>query len=472
MNTIPFCGQTYQERTVNLNAQRCVNLYPYFDSSSGQAAKIVLYPTPGYSLFLDCTGSQVRGLYELNSTLYAVVDASFYSITSAGVKTLLGTLSTTTGPVSIVDNTVQIAICDGTYGYTYTLSGGAFAKIVSAGFPASPTLFTYQDSYVLTSAGNANQVNQSNALDASTWSTSAIVQPLTFTDNIVAPFSDGRELFILGRKGTEVRYDSGATPFAFDKRTDVIIQMGCTAVHSIKRIDNSIMWLSRDERGHAFVIKLDGYTPKIVSTPAINEAFERYSTVSDAQAFVYKEANSQFYVLTFPTANATWAYDVSTGQWHERSTFNVGRDLANCYAFAFGKHIVGDYASGKLYYMSLDYLDNAGGIIQRQRACQHQEADGQLIFLHELQVDIETGVGLVTGQGSSPLATLEISIDHGHTWLSTGTASMGAIGEYRTRLVWRNLGYSEVFTFRLTVSDPVKVYILGARARYTMGGKF
>lgn len=79
----------------------------------------------------------------------------------------------------------------------------------------------------------------------------------------------------------------------------------------------------------------------------------------------------------------------------------------------------------------------------------------------------------VTGGGSSvtyqkivqqaPVATLEISKDLGRTWSNEYQTSIGKIGEYVGRAVWRRLGYTNTgMTFRVSCSDAVKVAICGA----------
>lgn len=149
----------------------------------------------------------------------------------------------------------------------------------------------------------------------------------------------------------------------------------------------------------------------------------------------------------------------------------MGRDKAAWSSFFNGQTIVGDAYSGKVYYESPDFLDDNGTIIQRMRVSQHQRADNAIQFLYELIVDIETGVGTISGQGQSPLATLRISKDAGHTWVSYGTASIGQQGDYRKQLKWRINTYSRMYTYELTIADPVRCYILGAWARMSLGTK-
>ncbi|MFE1676613.1 hypothetical protein ACFMJE_18460, partial [Acinetobacter baumannii] len=81
------------------------------------------------------------------------------------------------------------------------------------------------------------------------------------------------------------------------------------------------------------VYRAVGYTGKRISTHAIEYAIQSYSTITDAIAFTYQQEGHSFYVLTFPTADKTWVFDVSTELWHERAGFVDGeftRHRAQC----------------------------------------------------------------------------------------------------------------------------------------------
>ena len=43
-------------------------------------------------------------------------------------------------------------------------------------------------------------------------------------------------------------------------------------------------------------------------------------------AYAYQEQGHTFYVLNFPTAGATWVWDVTTDVWHERGFWNANSD--------------------------------------------------------------------------------------------------------------------------------------------------
>lgn len=386
--------------------------------------KIIMYPTPGYKFQVNISGvtpSPIRQLYVINQTLFVICGSGFYSFTPAGVNntnlatgvfTLLGTLNTSIGWCSIVCNTAQIVISDGQFGYTYTLSSGAFAQIVtSGGFPTTGvTNFTYFDSYVLGAQTNSKTVWQSNVLDATTWNALAFDTIVSFSDNIVGVFSDELQLYVFGPKICEVQADAGQIPYAFQKVPNVLIQAGCAAVATICKIGNTVAFLASDIAGKSYVAVLEGYGTKVISSPPMNEAMERYSTVSDAFGYVYREADNMFYVITFPTAGVTWAYDIKTDLWHKRS-IGGGVDLPTCCVLWQGKQIVGD-ATGNLHIMSQNYTtystyNNKTGIVtdtplERTRTAAHVNAEGKTLFISELWVDIQSGGGFVSDPNLVP----------------------------------------------------------------------
>lgn len=286
---LPFVGQAYQDRSPDANAQECVNLYPVKSPTAENPDRMILYPTPGYSLAADVTAQgisgtgAIRALFEVNGILYLVSGSRFLEWDGT-TFTPLGTLNTTSGRCSLACNTVQVGISDGTSGYTYDLSTAAFAQIPTTGsFPAGGvTNLTFMDSYLLAADKNSKTVIQSNPLDATTWGAQAFAAVATFPDNVRGVFSDQNQLYVFGPKRTEVRADSGAIPFAFEKVQGVLIQAGLVAWPTVVQAGGTVMWLASDNAGKAYVAALSGYTPKPVSTTPVNEALERYSTISDA----------------------------------------------------------------------------------------------------------------------------------------------------------------------------------------------
>jgi hypothetical protein len=464
---IPFLGGSGHARSVSVNVSRTVNLYAEMDAEG--KAQIALYGTPGLVQFATTHAAEVRGLYEASGRLFAVVGATFYEVSGAGVATNRGTLTSTSGAVSMADNGLMVAVVDGANGYQFTLATNAFAQIADPDFPAADRI-AFQDGYFI-----INDSGTGSFFVTSLYGTD--VDPLDFAsaegapDPLISLICDHRELWLFGDESTEVWFNSGAADFPFERINGAFLEMGCGAAHSVAKLDNSVYWLTQDKRGHGQVVRAQGYQPQVVSTKAVEFAIDGYATIADAIAYTYHQEGHAFYVLTFPSANATWCLDVTTGLWHERMYWDgaENRHRGNCHAFCFGRHLVGDHTNGKIYELDLDAHTDDGAALRAIRRTQHQHAQGKRLFWSSLQIDIEAGVGLVTGQGSDPQMMLRWSDDGGKTWSSEHWRSMGAIGEYSRRAIWRRLGQSRNRVYEVAITDPVKRVIIDAWADVEAG---
>jgi len=437
----------------------------------GEAAALV--PTPGLTLLVTLPTSPVRAVYTAtNGQLFAVGGNKFYSIDSSFVATDRGTLGTVTGQVSMADNGIQIAIVDGSAtGYTWTLGSNTFAAITDTDFPGANQV-TFQDGYFIFNKPDSGQFFISGLNDTT-------IDPLDFAtsegnpDQVVGLISVHRDLWVFNEQTTEVFYDSGDAGFPFERIQGAFLEVGLGARFSIARNATSVFWLGKDTQGSGIVYTAQGYTPQRISTHAVEAAIQSYSSVSDAVGFCYQEEGHSFYVLNFPTANTTWVFDATTGYWHERTYNNLGaieRHRANCHTFAFGKHIVGDYANGKIYQLTTDALSDDGVEIIRERTLPHVTAGLKRVFYSSFQLDLETGVGIDgTGQGTDPQIMLQFSDDGGHSWSNEKWTAMGKIGARKRRAIWRRLGASRDRVFRVRITDPVKVIIMGAEINLEPG---
>ena len=89
--------------------------------------------------------------------------------------------------------------------------------------------------------------------------------------------------------------------------------------------------------------------------------------------------------------------------------------------------------------------------------------------LYTLGVVEDPGLTLVvdtpTVIGANPQLMLRWSDDGGHTWNGERTTSMGRIGQYGTRAIFRRLGMTLKLrdrVYEVSGTDPVKVAIMGA----------
>jgi hypothetical protein len=324
-----------------------------------------------------------------------------------------------------------------------------------------------------------------NKPDSQLWAASDLLSPITdplsfaskdgSPDDLVAIIVDRREVYLLGEMSSEVWIDSGGVPFPFTRIPGTSTQQGIAAQWSCARMGNSFAYVSKNNRGEAMIVRMNGYFPERISTHAVETTLVNQN-VSDALAWTYQLEGHEVYVVTFPSIGdngLTWAYDNTTGLWHKwlyRNNQNqFERHRGNCCAFFNQQVLVGDYENGKIYQVAREFYTDDGQPIRRIRRAPHITSDLQRQYFHELQIQFQPGVGLSTGQGQDPQAMLRWSNDGGSTWSNEYWTSIGKQGKYQNRAIWRRLGWSRDKVFEVSVSDPVKAVIISANLKAEAG---
>lgn len=471
-----FIGPSYELKSVNVECQRCINLYPEVDEAGTEkdGGVAALIGTPGLTLLAAIGLGPMRGAYmATNGVLYVCSANKLYTVSSAWVATLVGTLLTATGPVSMIDNGISLFIVDNPNGYYTTLGTTVLTQTTDPNWKGATQVSLF-DGFFVFNYPNTSQFYVSNLL-------STVINPLGFAskespDYLVGFIADHRNLWLFGQKSSEVWFDAGVSPgVPFQVIQGAYMEVGCAAAFSIAQVGNTLLWLGQDPRGTGIVYMTNGYNPQRVSTHAVELAIQGYGSLSSAVAWTYEENGHNFYCLNFTGAPTTWCFDLITGLWHERSYLNSGipaRHLAQCHAFAYGVHVVGDYSNGNLYQLSSSVFSDNGSAIQRRRASPHLSDEMHRIFFSRFQLDFEPGVGIDgLGQGITPQAMLQWSDDGGHNWSNENWTGMGPIGRTKTRAIWRRLGHSRNRVFRVTITDPVEVIMIGAQLDVTASSR-
>lgn len=471
MNQFQFLGPAYESRSPNYSSQRMVNLF--LEKGQGKNPW-VMHGTPGLTApAVTLTGSVgysgVRGvlkqsdnysLWVCGSTPQFVYPDS--SGTSLLASTIGGTIAYDRNPVTMAYDGINILICSAGYLYSvYSPSGGG-----SYGVPALITTnvgsVDFLDGYFIYNQEGTGRFFVSNQY-------STTFDPLDFAtaegapDNLVRVLVHNREAILFGKETTEFWYVSGNADFPMSRVQGAYIEEGLAARYSAVKCGATVAWLGSSKNGAHTVWMLNGYTPVPISTNAISYAISRWATTEDATAFFYRQEDHAFYVLTSPSSNETWAYDFSTGQWHERAWLddsgNLKRIRPNVYSYAHGRHLVGDWENGYVYEYDLDTYSDNSQPIKRIRSCNTLQKDLKFQRNKKLRLDMETGVG--TGS-DTPQAVLRYSRDGGRTWSDELWRSIGAIGEYGRRVIWNRVGGGERSVYEFSITDPVKVAITGA----------
>lgn len=397
--------------------------------------------------------------------LLAIIGNTLYSFDAVFTPTVRGTLGTSINPVTITDNGQAAYFCDGPNRYTFTYVGNVFAVIsVTDG--------------AFTGGGRADEVDGFIIYpqpSSQNWAATTLNSTATIAlsvgkkdgsaDNLVSLIVNNREVYLLGENTSEVWVDTGAFPFPFQRVPGTSTQHGCAAQYSVSRLGNSFAYVSQDLRGQGIIVVMNGYSQQEISNHAVTNTLAN-QTISDAVAFTYQIEGHEFYVVTFPSIDLTWVYDAATQMWHKwlsMDSFGVyHRNRANCAVLFQGLVLVGDYADGSISALDKAIYTENGNPIRRLRRSTHLVVDFNQQYFDRLQIQFQPGVGLATGQGSNPQAMLRWSNDGGSTWSNEYWKSIGQIGKFKNRCIWRRLGTARDRVFEVVVSDPVKAVIVSA----------
>ena len=497
----PILGQSYVARSINAADNRMINLFPEVIPEGGKEPGW-LQRAPGLRLLATIGTGPIRGVWAFASSslvAFVVSGNELYKIDTSYNATLLGSVSGS-GPVSMADNGTQLFVACDPDSYIYNNSTDVFSPISDPDFPGAKVV-GYLDGYFVFIEPNSQKIWVTTLLDGTS------IDPLDFAsaegspDGVVGMIVDHREVWVYGTNSVEVWYNTGASDFPLQRIQGAFNEIGCAASYSVAKLDNGLFWLGADSRGQGIVYRANGYNGQRISTHAVEWHIQSYGNISDAIAYTYQQDGHSFYVLTFPSANKTWVYDVAAQAWHERASGNENqyRHRSNCQMAFDSEIIVGDFENGNIYAFDMTvYADN--GAIQKWlrswRALPPGQNNLKRTAHHSLQLDCESGVGLdgvdpfdpeppinetldlnftaqqysvytptVTTVGVNPQVMLRWSDDGGHTWSSEHWSPMGRIGEYYQRVFWRRLGMTLKLrdrVYEISGTDPVKIAIMGA----------
>jgi hypothetical protein len=453
-----------------------VNWFPEINELQTQADGEVgsLVQIPGQSLFGNYGNGPIRGMWTTSNGVLAVVSGdTVFRVGANGSSGVAGNLNTSTGSVSITDNGTQIMIGDGRYGYILSMATGVLTQIVADGMVGATTCI-FQDGYFLANPPLSNQFSISGLYDGFAWDGADFAAAEGSPDSVQAIVSNMRQIWLFGSETTEVWFDSGSADFPFTRLDGAFIEYGCAAPFTAQKFDNSVVWLGGGSKASGVVWQSQGFTPKRISNHAVEYAIQQVADLSTTTAYTYQFGGHSFYALNLPDGKTTWVYDSATNQWSERQSFNNGvlsRHRGENHAFCYGKHLVGDYQNGNVYVMdNAVFTDNEQPIIRIRRS-PHLMDNLLRVFYSRFQLDASVGVGLdgAPSVGANPQIGLSWSDDYGFTWSPEIYMSLGAIGAYRTRVLWNRLGVSRNRVFQVRVSDPSRVTLLGADISISTG---
>ncbi len=402
-------------------------------------------------------GLDVEGIY------YAVAGTRFYSITAAGVVTLISSMNIdATAPVYIERNrraSPDIAIVCA--GLMYYYRAGVFTQVTDVDLLA-PTSLAFVDGYFVIGTAN-NQFQSGDIDDASSW------QPLSYSradanpDAVVRIGALQQDVYVFGQKSTEVWRDTGAATFPFTRVTSMDI--GLLAADSVVNIEQTIAFVAYDRTVRMF----NGYSATRISEHAQERAIEALADRSTIKGSTWVRGGHSFYCIS--SSDWTWVYDTTTLKWHERKSY-ARNNWKISYVSTFGaKIIAGDIDTGTLYEMSDVFMDEAGQPLISTIVLPPVHAFPARLTFNQFYIDVQRGVG--TGQGAvqdiAPFLMFDWSDDGGATYKAQRMLSLGEQGKVMTRVRTTRMGQSDENgrVFRFSVSAKVARAFYAAHADVT-----
>jgi hypothetical protein len=462
-----FVGPSYVSLSPIADAERTVNWYVERMESAGAITPTALYPTPVINEIVRTTSVGGRGAYAVDGRAFFVIGADFYELDGLGVVTLIGSVATDGKPAQMTSNGTsgnQLLLASGGTGYVYNLSSGLWSPSVVT----SINLVGMVDGFFLGLDSNTGTLKLSDSLNGLVWDPTQVAQRSAASDPWVSMCINNRMICLWGDQSGEFWRNAGTSPFPLALASGSNFGVGIAAIYSAASLNGSIYWLGQTSQGSSSVYMLQGYTPVSISTNAVEAAFSKFKVIEDAEAVTYQWGGHLFYILNFPSENATWCYDASTNLWHELGTWNSAADRYDVWhpqshIYCFDKHLVVDRFTGIIGELTQESgYEIDGTETRRLRRSPALVKNLERVSYPLFQLLLEPGLGNAKGAGSDPQVMLRQSNDGGKTWGSQRSRSAGKLGEYGTRVRWLRCGSARDRVWEITVTDPIPWRVLGS----------
>ena len=367
MSRLPnFIGPSNVLRSVNVDREQTLNLLLERSGAGTPKVDPTFYGRPGVYPWQALGAGPHRAAFAQDNLAFCVSGGGFYEVFAGGTNNFRGTVQVDGNPATICSNGGadgsgghQLFITSGGKGYIYDLVSQAFTTIVADGFPVPCLQGAFLNGYFLGLQTNADKVQISNLLDGTLWDALDVLQVSQQPGNIAALTTVHQEMWPFS--ATKVNPWVGTSESSiFTPVQGATIDYGILAPFSVVRLDNTLLWVSQSELGGAIVLRAAGYSPQVISPPAISTLLQRTSNPAQWVGFTMQIEGHPLYLLYAPSALTTLVYDLSTDSWAEWSEWDpsINQDtpfIGRTHMWAFGKHLVGAIDSGWLYDCSFAY---------------------------------------------------------------------------------------------------------------------
>lgn len=468
--TVPvnISGPSYQDRSRPLASQETRNFY-HEVVRSGKDQRVIK-SFPGQKLLGSTVTGTDRGMHQVLEVAYRVVGGKLYKVDALGIHVELGNIPGFERCIFaddgqnlfiVADNTVTQY--DGTNVTTVTDPDIQGAKSVA--YINNQFAYTKPNLTVFSDVGNGAVASGLNAVGAE-FNPDELVRDYTFEET----------LYRFGTRSIELWYNSGVGTPPFERLQGRVINVGTNTKHSICNTREFVYWLGNDNS----IYRAKAGQEQVISTAAISGEIQGYVNTGDCFAYVIIIDNKEFVIFNFASAKKTWVLNEELGidGWFELSEGieEISAYNAGSFLYCYNKTLVGHKSNGELYELDFETNTLNGNFWQRRRVISSINADifgqkGKRIQMSRFELILETGVGLISGQGEDPKIMIEYSTDGGRSWRQGTWMRIGRLGEYNIRAEWFALHSFYDMMIRITTTDPVPFNIYSGAIDLRLAGR-
>ena len=454
---VPLVGGYYADDSKSWSAQDCVNWLPTNAEKAGTRTPSMLKTPPGLRHF-PLTGSipsaPVRGVYNCEGQLFAVIGQSLLSIATTGAATFIGTIPGVSRVVmadnQIADNGNELLIVNGSQGFIYNTNTSEFTIITDPGYPGAINAVFLAGYLVQIEPARRFAFNSAPA-DGLSYNTLDRFTSEVSPDLLMSMAVCNNELILFSARSTEF-FNATANAQQPIRTMGITMSRGCAGRYTVANMDNTVYWLGDD----GIFYRLNGYVPFRVSTRPIEQAIKDLNW-SQAFAFVWENGGHKVCYWTFPDGQ-TWGYDVSADEWHRRESYELTRWRVVGLTYWNSQWIAGDFQYGKLWYVDWNYqMEGDVNFISERTTGVLSEAQNRLIVS---RLEVIMAVGQLSDD-IDHYVRIQYSDDGGYNWSQWDQADIGATGDYRKRMVFTRQGSTFNRVYRIACSSPRRRDLLG-----------
>lgn len=475
---IPIFGLGNQQRSPFISTIKRINCVVEMSENGRQQAALI--GLGGLSSYISVGSTPARAIFvrEGETNFYAVFEDTIYLLNPTAPAAVLGKLPTFDGPAWIADNGTQLLINDGKKAFIYDTTTMLLSQITDIDFPfeARGACFLAGRFWVYTVSGVlANRVYGSDQFNGLSWDSLNFFTPEATPDGITSVSRWYNNLVIWG--SASIEFWAGISVqipglLGFQPITGANTQIGLVGERAYAAVGQRLFFLGRTN-GQVSVYELKGYSAEPVSIPAIDADIATRTNHDISVATGYTISGHGIFQITFPSAVSqlavTWALDIGSMIWIERQSYNQPYYRGLIAVSTLDRIFITDAFTGVIWEMSDIYQSEGADPLIFEVTSIHILKKGDKLSINSLQVDMETGLGIASGQGDNPMGIVQISKDGGHVWGSESMIPLGKIGNFRARAIRRRIGSARDIAVRFRITDPIPRRVCGAYLMMTPG---